>query len=1226
METSLPQLLAQASGNAMQVIVAKKMRVPLDDAEFKDLNVVQPGDSLVAINGVDVDNLAVSELVDRLDAAAMASLESPCTLLFARHDYNDVKALHPFLSTLPEYGDVMELHYGDATWFYNESGILFANHYDAIADFFSPTTESTLERAFMAMADETLSAKHKLDKTLNQAMERIWEHFCDLVFLEHLEREMQLPQLPHLNLREDARHLLYSRRYTAAPPWPFELKWQSSRKDYSLQSLLSASTTIPRGIAVVATSSESNIAAGDVLVGINHVFLTTSALSFQKQWRRVQATTSLARPTTFFFLRSQYRKIVSAINTSTRCWQVPWTLFDYTLLDVVETYLPSRFPPRLAKLAILGAESNAWETHTVDNVVCYRHSPTNRVYCDHPMHILLLPTLQTTHTRLRWSCWRLAFKYRRKRLEDRLAMKIQHVVAEREINDALDMLVAHAIRPSVVWLSDDHVDELYLACIQSQVDSEEDDFVASLARFRFLHRLGEPYYNEIKARDCFLDRKDDPDDVLPSCSQETLLDPCPSSVRSAENDPNALLIAEVMTALVDKIERRQAMEMLALELVVQVTTQEISDLVVEITVEMEHAAVGDVVEALVATIEELIKRQEVVQHLTDSMVDEVALELEFEIAGQVYSSMLQDLVAQVVNAVTANVESLHAIELRALLSIEILDAIIDESSREMSCSIAAMDALTHRQEEISKARTIALVLDWMIAQLSADLAMSAMTEMETAVVHEVVEALTAQVDANAASALTATENEAKSIMNQVVADMARFIAAETMHEAKVDALMIGQVVDRLVESVAVIVSAETESRAIVEIVNSLANKITDDMSASLAADERIDHRNERIGQTVSNVMERLVTDVESLHMTNLLASAATEWAQSLVWEVLHEIHVDDTLLAIQQLRDAEIDKTVHGIIQELVDAVDEFHSRELQDRACVLQVVDAIVREVENAFAVSPRRDVGLKLLDQVVVEMLKPIAIDCTSDDKALPESPEEPEIEGAESLLLPLRVRPPKTKRLEPLSPAKMSPRSKLDKEPLVFPMVGSLQACMRSPWTDTKWLAPTRWALPRLELDRIPPRVSTAQRKYRKEKRHEEYTAACRIQKCVKRFIGMQRQWRRRERLPRTPTLPRKKSPKLQGLSSSSAVHLPHVSPQKGKQKIAKGMHTKSNEDAKDRAQTGLTEEQLTLELRALNQALELKAIKKQHTTQSLPRLHRHQPKKSPHKTLHPTRHVS
>ncbi|KAG9411278.1 hypothetical protein AC1031_016918 [Aphanomyces cochlioides] len=392
METSLPQLLAQATGNAMQVIVAKKMRVPLDDAEFKDLNVVQPGDYLVAINGVDVDNLAVSELVDRLDAAAMASLESPCTLLFARHDYNDVKALRPFLSTFPEYGDVVELHYGNATWFYNESGILFANHYvannDAIADFFQPTTESTQERAFVAMYEETLLAKHKLAKTLNLAVERIWEHFCDIVFLEHLEREMQLPQLPHLNLREDARHMLYSRRYTAAPPWPFQLKWQSSRQDYSLKSLVSASTTTPRGIAVVATSSESNIAAGDVLVGINHVFLTTSALTFQKQWRCVQATTSLARPTTFFFLRfidnssgvltprrgrSQYRKIVSAIHASTRCWQVPWTLFDYTLLDVVETYLPSRFPPRLAKLVVLGAESNAWETHAVDNVVWYNH-------------------------------------------------------------------------------------------------------------------------------------------------------------------------------------------------------------------------------------------------------------------------------------------------------------------------------------------------------------------------------------------------------------------------------------------------------------------------------------------------------------------------------------------------------------------------------------------------------------------------------------------------------------------------------------------------------------------------------------------------------------------------------------------------------------------------------------------------------------------------------------
>ncbi|KAG9411277.1 hypothetical protein AC1031_016917 [Aphanomyces cochlioides] len=819
------------------------------------------------------------------------------------------------------------------------------------------------------------------------------------------------------------------------------------------------------------------------------------------------------------------------------------------------------------------------------------------------------------------------------------------------------MIVAHAIRPSVVWLSDDHVEELSLACIQAQADREEGDFVASLARFRFLHRLCEPC-NEIKARDCFLDRKDDPDDVLPSGGQETLLDPCPSSDRSAENDPTAQLIAEVMNTLVDKIERGQAMEMLALELVAQVTPEEMSGLVVDVALELEHAAVGDVLEALVATIEELIERREIVQRgccdLIDGMVDAVALELEFEIAGQVYSSMLQDHVAQVINAVTAKVESLHAIELRSLLSIEILDSIIDESNREMSCSIA-IDTLTHGQEEISKERTTALVVDWMItqiqveyqahdvfsvlvAQLSTDLAMSTITEMETAIVHEVVEALTAQVDADVASGLTATENEANSIMNQIVAEMAHFISAETMQEAKLDSLTIVQVVDRLVGSVAVIVLAETESRAIVEIANSLANEITDDVSASLAADV---YRNERSGQAVSDVLETLVTDAESLHMTNLFATVATELTQSLVWEVIREIQVDDTLLAIQQLRDAESDKTVHGIMQELVDTVDELHSKELQDRACVLQVVDTIVREVENASAISTRRDVVLELLDQVILEMLKPIAIDCTSEEslKALPESPEEPEIERAESVFLPPlqlqgenlppRVLSPKTKRLEPLSPAKMSPRSNLDKEPLVFPMVGSLQACMRSPLTETKWVAPTRWALPRLQLDRIPPRVSTAQRKHRKEKRQEEYTAACRIQKCVKRFIGMQRLWARRERLPRTPTLhePLKISPKLQGLSSS-AVHLPHVSPQKGKQKIAKGMHTKSNEDAKDRAQTGLTyrEEQLTLELRALNQALELKAIKKHHTTQSLPQLHRHQPKKSPHKTLHRTRHVS
>ncbi|ETV95988.1 hypothetical protein, variant 1 [Aphanomyces invadans] len=466
------------------------------DGPFEGLNAVRPGNFLVAVNDMDISTAPVvgSTIFAQLDDATMASDDNPTVLVFARHDYAQACAALSSASAarVPSPGAVLDLSWQGSTWYCTDRGELFASPVvDGQQSWFTDKSLAlSVVQTFLACLEGQGLANHRtIDKAVDTAMNRVWQHLCDVVFNEALERELHLPQLPpHIHLRENARNMLYELRMVTPAPWPFEVLWQPPQ---GIPAIPLSSPATTRGIAVVHSSSHPQVAVGDVLLAINRVFLASSLPAVQPAWHRAVEKSSLARPTTFVFLRQFYHRISASLNNSTRCWQVPWSAWDGpAALTPIETYICSRLSPRVERLATLWVDSQAWETHKIPSTstTFYRHVPSQRVFCDHPMHIVSQPHIRQTHFRLRWTCRKVwAPRWMRRVVRD-ATERVEARTIEDVLDAVLDAVFQHVVIPSTVEFADAVVADSIQRLVSNLVVDVEVAFVQNVARFRHFHR------------------------------------------------------------------------------------------------------------------------------------------------------------------------------------------------------------------------------------------------------------------------------------------------------------------------------------------------------------------------------------------------------------------------------------------------------------------------------------------------------------------------------------------------------------------------------------------------------------------------------------------------------------------------------------------------------------------------------------------------------------------
>ncbi|KAF0700169.1 Aste57867_9297 [Aphanomyces stellatus] len=497
--------LVDASRIASSIVVAHTLSVPLDD-DMADLNVVRVGNVLVAVNGTDVVDEPEAALT-MLDAAAVAASPTcPAMLLFARHEsFMDVCRVAAAVAVAS--GHIADVVVGDTTWFVNDHGVVFADHHHTIDDDgddilslwpldVNQAARPSYMDSFVAMRRATCPRTCVLAQAVEGLIDAVWQHYCDVVLMEALERDLHIPHLAHLNVREHARYMLADIRVVSMP-WPFEVVWQP-RHGLTCRPIISSLSNDDdggMGLAVVHTSTHPRVVVGDILVAINRVFLTPSATAVRKKVARAAQHTGRAHPMSFLFLRHQYHKLEpAAIAAPCPAWSI-WD--DDTLLDPVESYVHSRLPPRVAKLAELFDASDAWDCVSCvagrdgisPPVVCYRHRPTRRLHCDHPLHVLAAPHVQRTHTRLRGTCRRVTRAWQRRCVVDATVPRIVDAVLDALVAQALDVLQQHVLRPSVVAFADAAVAGLCDNVVADALATVDAMFMASLPRFRHLHRV-----------------------------------------------------------------------------------------------------------------------------------------------------------------------------------------------------------------------------------------------------------------------------------------------------------------------------------------------------------------------------------------------------------------------------------------------------------------------------------------------------------------------------------------------------------------------------------------------------------------------------------------------------------------------------------------------------------------------------------------------------------------
>ncbi|RHY52012.1 hypothetical protein DYB34_004799 [Aphanomyces astaci] len=150
---------------------------------------------------------------------------------------------------------------------------------------------------------------------------------------------------------------------------------------------------------------------------------------------------------------------------------LPWTVWDEPGgLTPIESYVQSRLPLRVDKLATLWAESSElWEHHKTPSITCYRHIPTQRVTCR---------------------------KVTRPRLVHRMMMeataRVESAMADAVLDAALDVVMAQVVGPGTVEFGESFVDQTLASVLASLGRDLELSFVENIGRFRHFHRHHEP--------------------------------------------------------------------------------------------------------------------------------------------------------------------------------------------------------------------------------------------------------------------------------------------------------------------------------------------------------------------------------------------------------------------------------------------------------------------------------------------------------------------------------------------------------------------------------------------------------------------------------------------------------------------------------------------------------------------------------------------------------------
>ncbi|KDO20191.1 hypothetical protein SPRG_13446 [Saprolegnia parasitica CBS 223.65] len=340
---------------------------PVDGSDFHAVGV---GNQLVAVNDTELGTLNVLEMHRLLQAATE---HAPTHLLFLRHDYADANvALHHMRPPLLSPFEVATFTHNDVAWYFSPSYALFA---DTTGHRPTLTWTSRAWQLWREAQTRLHSSLYSWDEIALALEEKMWQHLCANLLDEYLWPQMKIPYIAHLNLNNDARDALYCQHFTTPSlnNWGLELAVQAP---YALTTTSLSSTS--KGIVVVTkapTHDQLAVMAGDILVAINHSFLTTTIPSARKKLQRVASQASRLHPASLLFLRYEHFGIARHLTSGTALPPVPLSIPD--LLSslyppALDTAIVERLPLQVDALQWLFSEANAFTTHRIQNQLWYK--------------------------------------------------------------------------------------------------------------------------------------------------------------------------------------------------------------------------------------------------------------------------------------------------------------------------------------------------------------------------------------------------------------------------------------------------------------------------------------------------------------------------------------------------------------------------------------------------------------------------------------------------------------------------------------------------------------------------------------------------------------------------------------------------------------------------------------------------------------------------------------
>ncbi|EQC38087.1 hypothetical protein SDRG_04517, partial [Saprolegnia diclina VS20] len=481
-DTRLP-LRNVESDTAVQHLSGSLLVTSILPVDGSDFHAVAVGNQLVAVNGVELDGLDVLEMHLLLRAATDTA---PTHLLFLRHDYADANvALHLVRPPLSSPFELTTFTHNDVTWYFSPSYTLYA-------DDGHPKAVAYTSRAWQLWRETQTRLRTSLyswDEIVMALEDKIWQHFCALLLDESLWPEMKIPYIAHLNLNSDARDALYCEHFTtsSAQTWGLELAAQAP---YALTTTPLSSTS--KGIVVVtkvphAQDRQLAVMVGDILVAINHTFLTTAIPSALKKLKRVASHASPLRPASLLFLRYEHFGIARHLTPATALSPSQMTTSD--LLSslyppALDMAIAKRLPLQVDALQWLFSQANAFTTHCIQNQLWYAHRTSKRVFAEHPLRIVLYPVVEAARRRLLWTVRWVEWRWQRRLRLLAAVDAMQNRVVCGLLEAAIDVCIQRIYAPVVIDYTRQVVDSAITSVLDDLVQDEEQIFVSSLRRFR----------------------------------------------------------------------------------------------------------------------------------------------------------------------------------------------------------------------------------------------------------------------------------------------------------------------------------------------------------------------------------------------------------------------------------------------------------------------------------------------------------------------------------------------------------------------------------------------------------------------------------------------------------------------------------------------------------------------------------------------------------------------